>query len=71
MKYAILFAFILLLVIFLGSLWGDSIKSYVVKDVLGQDICEINGVMCKCYSRECVCGNKIVPKQECLNRVLA
>ena len=71
MKYAIIFAILLLTLIFLGSLWGDNIKAYLVKDVLGQDLCELNGQQCKCYSKECVCGDKIIPKDECLKRVLA
>jgi len=71
MKHTILLAFILLLAIFAASLFGDNIKSYVVKDVMGKEMCELNGEICKCYSKECVCGDKIIPKQECLNRVLA
>lgn len=71
MRYVLIFAMILLLAIFLGALWGDHIRAYVVKDVLGKDLCELNGRQCKCYSQECVCGERVIPKQECLNRVLA
>jgi hypothetical protein len=71
MKTAVLVAVILLLAIFTLALFGNSIRSYVVKDVLGKQLCELNGQPCVCYSKECVCGAKIIPKTECLNRALA
>lgn len=71
MKAAVIIAFVLLLAIFTMALFGNNIRSYVVKDVLGKQLCELNGQPCVCYSKECTCGTKIIPKNECLNRALA
>lgn len=71
MKTAVLIAAVLLLAIFAVALFGNNIRSYVIKDVLGKQLCELNGQACICYSQECVCGTKIIPKTECLTRALA
>jgi len=71
MKAALIIAFVLLMAIFTVALFGNNIRSYVVQDVLGKQLCELDGKPCICYSQECSCGTKIIPKQECLNRAIA
>lgn len=71
MKTAAVIAFVLLIAIFTVALFGNNIRSYVVKDLFGKQLCEFNGQPCVCYSQECTCGTKIIPKTECLKRALA
>ena len=73
MRSVVIFAVFLLAAIIVAGMYANSIKTYVVKSI--NDDCEdglcygcvIEGVPCTCYSKECVCGNRIVPLEACIN----
>ncbi|MBW2973018.1 hypothetical protein KY346_01345 [Candidatus Woesearchaeota archaeon] len=73
MRFAVIFAIVLLAAIIMAGFYADNIKSYAVKSMHADCEnglcygCVLNGVPCTCYSKECVCGNRIVPLETCLN----
>ncbi|MBW2986654.1 hypothetical protein KY333_04760 [Candidatus Woesearchaeota archaeon] len=73
MRSGIILALILLSAILVAGLFSDNIKTYAVASI--NDNCEmglcygcvIDGIPCTCYSKECVCENRIVPISACIN----
>jgi len=73
MKSGIILAIILLSAILVAGLFSDNIKTYAVASINDNCAdglcygCVLDGIPCTCYSKECVCGERIVPLATCLN----
>lgn len=70
MRSATIFAVFLLAAILVAGLYATNIKSYAVSSVGNCENglcygCVLEGMPCTCYSKECVCGERIVPIDAC------
>jgi hypothetical protein len=67
MRSVTILAVLLLAAIFVAGFYADSIKSQFVKSIGEESGCIIEGQLCTCYSKECVCEGRIYPISACTN----
>lgn len=73
MRSAVIFAVLLLAAILVAGFYANGIKIYAVSSLntgCADGLCYgcvLDGVPCTCYSQECVCVDKIVPLETCIN----